>query len=90
MPIIYKGTRVDSAYRIDLLIEDWLVVEIKAIETLLPVHQAQVLTYLKLSGARQGLLINFNTPRLKNGIESILIRDSVSSSASGPSTDERD
>ena len=52
VPINYKGTRVENAYRIDLLIEDWLVVEIKAVETLFPVHQAQLLTYLRLSGAR--------------------------------------
>jgi GxxExxY protein len=89
VPIIYKGTRVENAYRIDLLVEDWLVVEVKAIEKLLPVHQAQVLTYLKLSGARQGLLINFNSPRLKDGIKSVL-RDPVPSNASGPSTVEKE
>ena len=86
MPIIYKGTRVENAYRIDLLIEDWLVVEIKAVEQLLPVHKAQVLTYLKLSRARQGLLINFNSPRLKDGIKSVLLRDSVPSDPSVSST----
>lgn len=86
VPIIYKGTRVENAYRIDLLIEDWLVVEIKAVEQLLPVHKAQVLTYLKLSRARQGLLINFNSPRLKDGIKSVLLRDSVPSDPSVSST----
>lgn len=90
VPIIYKGTRVENAYRIDLLIEDWLVVEIKAIDQLLPVHQAQVLTYLKLSGARQGLLINFNSSRLKDGIKSVLLRDSVPASPSIPSTVEEE
>src|SRR5688572_26277315 len=70
LPIIYKATRLDNAYRIDLMIEDRLVVEIKAIEKILPVHTAQLLTYVRLSRAGQGLLFNFNEARLKDGIKS--------------------
>lgn len=64
----YKGHVVPEAYRIDLIIEDCVVLELKAVEQLLPVHEAQLLTYLKLTGKRVGLLINFCVPALKNGI----------------------
>jgi GxxExxY protein len=60
------------AYRADLIVEDELLVELKAIDRLLPVHNSQVLTYLRLSGVKQGLLINFNVPRLVNGLRSFL------------------
>jgi GxxExxY protein len=66
--ITYEGLRVESAYRADLIVEDAVLVELKAVETLLPVHQAQVLTYLKLSGLRVGLLLNFNAPSLRQGV----------------------
>jgi GxxExxY protein len=66
--VLYKGARVETGYRIDLLVEKSLIVEIKAIEQVLPIHAAQLLTYLKLSGLRVGLLINFNVTLLKNGI----------------------
>ena len=72
LPLEYRGERLDCGYRLDLIIEDWLVIEVKAVERLLPIHTAQVVTYLRLSGARQGLLINFNVPRLKDGIKSVL------------------
>lgn len=68
MPIVYKGLETDCGYRIDLLVDGRVVVELKAVHELVPVHDAQLLTYLKLSGIRVGLLINFNVPVLKDGI----------------------
>jgi GxxExxY protein len=69
LPVIYKGIRLDAQLRLDLLVEDCVIVELKSVEHLLPVFEAQLLTYLKLSGKRLGLLINFNVPRLKDGIK---------------------
>ncbi|MGA3239122.1 MAG: GxxExxY protein [Bryobacteraceae bacterium] len=71
-PLWYKGVQLESVYRIDLLVEECVVVEIKANELLLPVHSAQLLTYLKLSNKRVGLLINFNMPVLKDGIKRVV------------------
>jgi GxxExxY protein len=68
LPVEYKGMRLDCGYRLDLLVNDQVVVEIKAVEHLLPIHEAQILTYLKLGGWKVGLLINFNVPVLKQGI----------------------
>lgn len=68
VPLTYKGCAIECSYRLDFLVEDKVVVEIKAIDAILPVHQAQVLTYLKLGGWHLGLLINFHTPLLKKGI----------------------
>jgi GxxExxY protein len=68
IPIIYKGIHLDAGYKIDLIYEKRVVVELKAVERVLPVHEAQLLTYLKLTGMRVGLLINFNVPVLKDGI----------------------
>jgi len=68
----YKGTPIDCGYRIDLLVEDDLLIELKSVDRLHPVHVAQVLTYLRLSGARQALLLNFNVPRLRDGLKSYL------------------
>ena len=68
LPITYKGMVLESGYRIDLLVADEAVVEIKAVEKILPIHEAQLLTYLRLSGKRIGLLINFNVPVLKDGV----------------------
>jgi GxxExxY protein len=73
LPICYEGVTVEGAYRIDLLVGHQLVVELKSVEQLLPIHSAQLLTYLKLSGHRLGLLINFNTPRIKDGIKRIAL-----------------
>ena len=67
-PVIYDGISIELGYRVDLLVENAVIVEIKAVENLLPVHEAQLLSYLKLSGIRVGLLINFNVPRLRQGI----------------------
>jgi GxxExxY protein len=72
LPIEYDGIKLDAGYRIDLLVEDLVIVEIKAVEVILPIHEAQLLTYLKLSGKKLGLLINFNTIRLKQGIKRIV------------------
>ena len=68
VPLTYKGYPIDCSYRLDFLVEEKVVLEIKAIDTILPVHQAQVLTYLKLGGWHLGLLINFHAPLLKHGI----------------------
>jgi GxxExxY protein len=68
LPIIYKGRRIQGSYRLDLVVDDAVVVEIKCVEKLLPVHEAQLLTYLKLTGKRVGLLINFKVPVLHRGI----------------------
>ena len=68
LPLQYKGIRLDCGYRIDILVADLIVVEIKAVEGLVPVHQAQLLTYLRLGGWKVGLLINFNVVVLKDGI----------------------
>jgi GxxExxY protein len=70
-PVLYKGIKLDCGYRIDLLVEDAVVVEIKSMEALLPVHCAQLLTYLKICQKRIGLLINFNVPILINGLKRI-------------------
>lgn len=72
MPFVYKEIRLDVGYRIDIIIENKVIVEIKSVETLAPVHYAQVLTYLKLSEIKLGLLINFNTKLLKDGIHRIV------------------
>jgi GxxExxY protein len=68
----YQSLRIDCAYRVDLIVEDELLVELKSIDRLAPIHYAQLLTYLKLSGVRQALLINFNVQRLREGIKSFL------------------
>jgi GxxExxY protein len=68
LPLQYKGIRLDCGYRIDILVADCLVVEIKAVEGFAPVHEAQLLTYLRLGGWKIGLLINFNVVVLKDGI----------------------
>ncbi len=72
MPFVYKEIKLDIGYRLDLLIEDKVIVEIKSVESLAPVHYAQLLTYLKLSNLKLGLLINFNTKLLKEGIHRIV------------------
>ena len=73
LPIEYKGVKVDCGYRLDLLVAGVVVVEIKAVESLLPIHEAQLLTYLKLGGWKAGLLINFNVPVLKQGIRRLVL-----------------
>jgi GxxExxY protein len=73
LPIIYKSVRLDCGYRMDILVQDRLIVELKTVERLLPIHEAQMLTYLKLSGIQTGLLLNFNTPVLKDGIRRMML-----------------
>jgi GxxExxY protein len=73
MPLIYKEKKLDLGYRIDLLVDDKVIIEVKSVDALNPVHLAQVMTYLKLSGRRIGLLINFNVQFLKEGIRRIII-----------------
>jgi GxxExxY protein len=72
IPVIYKNVHLDCGYRLDLLVEDKVIVEIKAVDELAPIHQAQLLSYLKLSGCKVGLLINFNVPLLKDGIRRVV------------------
>jgi GxxExxY protein len=73
LPLTYKGTGLDCGYRIDFLVEQSLLVELKAVERMLPIHSAQTLTYLKLLGVRQALLFNFNVRRLTQGLKSFLL-----------------
>jgi GxxExxY protein len=68
LPVGYKGLKLDCGYRMDVIVEDLVLIELKSIEQVLPVHEAQLLTYLRLSGKKVGLLINFNVSVLKNGI----------------------
>jgi GxxExxY protein len=72
LPVVYKEVKLDCGYRLDLVVEDSVVVEIKAIDHLAPIHDAQMLSYLRLSGKRVGLLINFHARVLKNGLKRIV------------------
>ncbi len=72
LPIVYKGVRLDCGYRLDIVVEDAVLLELKACERLEPIHHAQVLTYLKLSGLKLGLLMNFNVSVMKEGIVRIV------------------
>jgi len=72
MPLIYDEVEMDCGYRVDILVEDKLIIELKSVETLNDVHLAQVLTYLKLSNCKLGLLMNFNVSVLKNGIKRVV------------------
>ena len=73
LPLEYKGVQVDCGYRMDFLVAGKVVVELKAVDAIHKVHEAQLLTYLKLTGCRVGLLINFNVPVLKNGIKRMVL-----------------
>jgi GxxExxY protein len=73
LPLQYKGVKLDCGYRVDVLVENLVIVELKAIQALAPVHEAQLLTYLRLGGWKGGLLINFNVPVLKDGIRRRLL-----------------
>ena len=72
LPLEYKGIKLDCGYRLDLIVGGTVVVEVKAVETLAPIHEAQLLTYLKLTGVKVDLLINFNVVVLKNGIKRLM------------------
>jgi len=73
LPVVYNGVRLDAALRLDVLVDNCLVVELKAVETMIPLYTAQLLTYLKLTGHRLGLLINFNVPVIKEGIRRVVL-----------------
>ncbi|MFO1486287.1 MAG: GxxExxY protein [Verrucomicrobiaceae bacterium] len=68
LPVIYDEVKLDVGYRIDILVEDTVIIELKAVEKVIPLHEAQLISYLKLSGKKVGLLMNFNVTRLKDGI----------------------
>jgi GxxExxY protein len=72
IPLTYKGTKLDCGYRVDLVVENEVIVEVKAVEQLLPIHAAQLLSYLRLSGLRVGLLINFDVTALQRGIRRVV------------------
>ncbi|OIP29557.1 MAG: GxxExxY protein [Deltaproteobacteria bacterium CG12_big_fil_rev_8_21_14_0_65_43_10] len=74
LPVKYKEVKLDCGYRIDLLVEEEVIIELKTVEKLLPIHEAQLLTYLKMMDKRLGLLINFNVPVLRDGIKRIANR----------------
>ena len=72
IPVVWKGVQMEQGFRADLIIQDKLLIEIKSVEAIAPVHQKQVLTYLKLTGIKLGLLINFNEALIKNGINRVV------------------
>ena len=72
LPVVYKEVHLDCGYRLDLLVENAVIVEIKAVEALAPIHQAQLLSYLRLSSCKVGLLINFNVKVLKDGLRRLV------------------
>jgi GxxExxY protein len=69
LPVIYDGVAIEAGYRIDLVVQNCILIENKAVQKLMPIHEAQLLTYLKLSGHRLGFLINWNVPLIKDGIK---------------------
>lgn len=71
LPVVYKNVPIDCGYRLDLLVDNLVIVELKAVDRLLPIHEAQLLTYLKLTQCKLGLLLNFNVILLKNGIQRV-------------------
>jgi len=74
LPVVYKSKKLDVGYRIDLLVNNEVVVELKAVETILPIHEAQTLTYMRLGGWQVGLILNFNVTILKNGIKRLVYK----------------
>ena len=75
LPVVYKSVRLDCGYRLDIVIENQVILEIKAVERVMPVHEAQLLTYMKLSGIRTGLLLNFHSAVLKDGIRRLTLKE---------------
>jgi GxxExxY protein len=73
IPVVYKDIKLDCGYRIDILVEDSIVLELKSVDVLNPIHEAQILTYLKFSEKKMGLLINFNVTLLKNGLKKYVL-----------------
>jgi len=72
LPVVYREVKLDCGYRLDLLVEEAVIVEVKAVDRLMPIHQAQLLSYLRLSGCKVGLLLNFNVKVLKDGIRRVV------------------
>ena len=77
LPLVYKDIRLDQGYRVDLLVEQKVVVELKVVEQIMPVHEAQILSYLKFSGCQIGLLLNFNTKLMKDGVRRFIMSQSI-------------
>lgn len=77
IPLVYKGIHLDETYRVDLIVEDVVVVEVKSVAATLPVHHAQTLTYMRLTNCPAGLVVNFNVPRLMDGVKRLLLKDRV-------------
>ena len=73
LPVSYKEIKLDCGYRLDFIVDDSIILELKSVEKLLPVHEAQLMTYMKLLGAREGFLINFNAIRLKSGLKRFVL-----------------
>ena len=73
LPVVYKAIHLDCGYRIDVVVEEQVILELKTVERLMPIHEAQILTYLKLSGLHIGLLLNFNSAVLKDGMRRIML-----------------
>ncbi len=73
LPIEYKGTRLDCGYRMDILVDNTIILELKSVDAIHPIHEAQILSYMKLARVQQGFLINFNVPILKNGLKSFVL-----------------
>lgn len=73
VPVVYKGIQLEGGFRLDLLVENQVIVELKAVDIMLPVFEAQLLTYLKLSGRRLGYLVNFNVPLIRDGIKRMVL-----------------
>jgi len=73
IPVLYKEVRLDCGFKLDLLVNDLVIVELKAVDKLAPIHEAQTLTYLKLTGCKLGLLLNFNVIRLRDGIKRLVL-----------------
>lgn len=68
LPVLYRGHKIECGYRVDIIVEDEVIIELKSVEAIKPIHEAQLLTYLKLSGISLGLLVNFNVEHLREGI----------------------
>ena len=73
LPVKYKGVALDCGYRLDIVVDDRIIIELKVCDEIMPIHEAQLLTYLKLAGKKIGLLINFNVPVLKEGIKRMIL-----------------
>ncbi len=84
LPVAYKGAKLDCGYRLDFLVEQAVVLELKSTDTLRPIHEAQLLTYLQLGGWTVGLLMNFNVPVLRNGIRRVVLNYDDISASSAP------